>query len=51
MYEKNKSGMDQTYHVNPDQILINPLHIRDAVITDAIDTNRFEVGSDGINGK
>lgn len=51
LYEKNKSGMDQTYHVNPDQILINPLHIRDAVITDAIDTNRFEVGSDGVNGE
>jgi len=53
IYNKNKNGMDVTYHVDPSKnILINPYHTSSGnAIPGSIDKKRFEIGSDGINGE
>lgn len=53
IFNRNKSGMDKTYHVDPDKdILLNPYYTSSGnVIPGSINKRRFEVGSDGINGE
>lgn len=53
IFDKNKNGMDKTYHVDPDKnILLNPYYTSSGnVIPGSINKKRFEIGSDGINGE
>ena len=52
LYDKNKKGMDEHYHVDPNSdILINPTYINNERMLKITDTDRFEVGADGINGE
>lgn len=53
VFNKNKSGMGNSYHVDPDKnIYLNPKHNASGnAIPGTIDKDRFEVGSDGVNGE
>lgn len=53
LYNKNKDGMDKTYHVDPNKnITLNPYYTSSGtIIPGSTNTKRFEIGADGINGE